>query len=726
MRWFNFLPACALAVIFVACGRSAPAPQPVPPAPAAAPVPETPPSIDAVRALRTAGQLDAYEHALKLIASSSADLKTRGRAEALLGLFYIDQNRHDDAVPYLNRAADDDPVIAPWMWLRIGDIPAVNRVMQQGSETSASILARIRITALYAEARNVDATNTAYQYTTAIPIDETTEDEFMRLQQSLSSSGRQDLGARLSMRFLTDDAHGRYTEENYSALARMTPSPLDAIPRDAVIDLAKALGSSDHFTEALDLLNRFTNRAPAEAAMPDVRDLRWRSLFQSRHYTELLGEMDEKSLRDPALLLLRARAAWRVNQPEELLSGLNRIEREFPRSPEATDAKIIRAKYYTVDEPKLEIAIANLQNVVAGGTFGNDGENLWALGWTYFLAGHQEEALRTFADYKTRFPDGDYLSNALFWTGKINDRLGRAGERDKAWDDLAATYPYNYFSYRARELRQQPAVAPSEIANGNVFLNLDTELAKTKPSGVDSLERIDELTWVGLYSEAIPDLKEMLSAYGDNAAIAFMLAETYVQAGEPAQANAILQRRFRAFIRHGGTGIPHRFWEILYPLAYWHIIQTEAAKQNVDPYLLAAIARQESLFEPKTVSNAGAVGVMQIMPQEAPRIAAAAGLQPPSRDQLFDPAVNIAIGAAEFAQKRAAMNGNDILAIAAYNAGTEAVGKWLAQKPIDDGDLFVESIPYNETRLYVKTVTRNRFEYRRIYEIGSGYSQQPK
>ena len=73
------------------------------------------------------------------------------------------------------------------------------------------------------------------------------------------------------------------------------------------------------------------------------------------------------------------------------------------------------------------------------------------------------------------------------------------------------------------------------------------------------------------------------------------------------------------------------------------------------------------------------------------------------------------LGVAEYAQKLSVMQNNAILAIAAYNAGEEAVGKWLALA-IDDVDLFVDSIPYNETRLYVKSVTRNRYEYRRIYE----------
>jgi len=110
----------------------------------------------------------------------------------------------------------------------------------------------------------------------------------------------------------------------------------------------------------------------------------------------------------------------------------------------------------------------------------------------------------------------------------------------------------------------------------------------------------------------------------------------------------------------------HRFWEILFPLNYWDAINAEAGKRQLDPYLVASIIRQESGFEPTTVSNAGAVGIMQIMPAEAPAIAVRAGLPPPTRQQLFDPQTNIAIGAAELAQKLAIEHGNPILAIAAY------------------------------------------------------------
>lgn len=713
-----------LVVVSMACGRTAPAPAPPPPAPAPAPVAETIPSIDEVRALRTAGQLDRYEHALKVLATSS-DVKTRGRAEALLGLFYIDQNRHDDAVPYLRAAATDAPMIAPWMWLRIGDIPSVNLVLQQGSDETAGTIALLRITQLYAEVANVYATNGAFAVAQTVPMDEATDDDFARLAAALSKAGRADLAAPLRMRYLKEYPQSRYTEETYAALSKMTPSPLDRLNRSEVLEIAKKLGGQEHYDEALDLLQRFAARMPADAALPEYHELWLRSLFASRHYAEVIAATDAKSLHDAPLMLLRARALWRANKPQDFLAELKKIEKAFPKTDAATEAELLRAKYYTVDEPKLDIAIANLREVIAANVYGPEGEHLWTLGWTYFLANRFDDALRTFAEYQKRYPDGDYLTNALFWTGKIYDRLGKTAERDAAFEQLETVYPYNYFSYRARELRHQPMVAPSEIANGNAFPDLEAAMEPAHRIDQDRLNLIAELNWLGLYRDAIPNWKAMAAGYPDNPAIAMMFADEYVQAGEPLRANALLQRQFRTFIRHGGTGVPHRLWETLYPLAYWDVFQREGAKQNVDPYLLVSIARQESIFEPKTVSNAGAVGIMQIMPHEAARIAAAGGLAAPTREQLFDPNTNIAIGAAEYAQKRTAMNGNDMLAIAAYNAGTDAVGKWLAATPIDDGDVFVESIPYNETRLYVKTVTRNRFEYRRIYE-SSGSSTEPK
>jgi soluble lytic murein transglycosylase-like protein len=659
-----------VALLAVACQKTTPAP---PPPPAAAPpvVTQSVPPPEPAPA-------PASPRELAQLALTSKDPK------ALLA------------------AADADPIVAPWLRLHAAEltknndeaIATLKRIVQETPASSAATTARIRLAALVPE---------AYADTTTIPIDEFTEEEFVNLAKA-----RPDVATAIRMRLLTEFPQGRHTEETYGLLAKATPSPLDTLGFDEALRIANQLANRDRYDQALDMFQRIAQRFPNATTQSAYRAARVRALFHSRHYTDLLAEPASK---DPALQLIRARAAWRLGQNDEFLRGLGRIIDEDAK--DAGEALILRSKYYTSDDPHLDLAARDLEAAIDKGALGNDGENLWVLGWTYFLAKRTDDALRTFERYEQRFPDGDYLSNSLFWSGKIYDRLGDRAKRDAKWHELEAKYPYGYFSYRARELAGEAPVAPSEIANGNVFPNVDALIASTNDPRLDAVR---ELAALGLYPEATAEMKRLAAAYPTNLGIAYMLADLYVQAGQPFSANNVLQRRFRDFVRHGGSGVPHRFWEILFPLQYWDTIKSEAEKRQLDPYLIASIIRQESGFEPSTVSNAGAVGIMQIMPAEAATIATAAGMTAPTREQLFDPRTNIAIGAAEFAQKLARMNGNPILAIAAYNAGEDVVGKWIAQTPVDDVDLFVESIPYAETRLYVKTVSRNRFEYRRIYE----------
>lgn len=715
-------------LIFTACTRSTPtaAPLPPPPAPVPAPVavvePVKVPTLDEVRSLRTNNQLDLYEAGLKTLAQSP-DAQTKGRALALLALFYVDQKRTAEALPMLDQAANADPLVAPWLRLRALDIEGADkkwadalitaiRIIHDNPTSSAATIARLRLPALYAAAGDRSGTDAAFQSANTVAIDALTEEDFVWLAKSLAKAGRMDLANPLRMRLLTEFTQGRFTEDTYDHVSQYTPSPLDALSFDDELAIAQKLGRNDRYGRAFDLLDRISVRFPKESAASSAfRAVRLRALFNSRRYSDLLAETDRVKLKDPALILTRARAAWRADQPTLFLTGLRQIEKQYPSSPEAIEAKTLRAKYYVTDDVKYDAAIADLEAAIAKGAAGNEGENIWTLGWTYFLAGRLDDALNTFGRYAKQFPDGDYLSNSLFWAAKIHERRGNKAARDAALHELESIYPYSYFSYRARAIMGEPMLAPNDVANGNVFPDLDAQLA-SEPR----LDAVRELAWLSLYREATREMKSVAAANPTNLGMQFMLADLYVQGGEPFSANNVLQRRFRQFVRHGGTNVPHRFWEILFPLNYWATIRTEAEQRQIDPYLIASIIRQETGFEPTTVSNADAIGIMQIMPAEAASIAARAGLPAPTREQLFDPKLNIAIGVAEFSQKLAAEHGNTTLAIAAYNAGEEPVGKWIAQTPFDDEDLFVESIPFAETRLYVKTVSRNRFEYRRIYE----------
>ena len=684
----------------ISCGKSTPTPpQPAPqPAPPAITEPALPSTIEEARPLKTSDP-ERYERALKAIATP--------RSLALLGIFQFEQKRWDDAIATLTSVADAWPSVAPFLRLRIataeqerGNFANAINVAQQivATDTSAVNIARLRLPALYAQAGNAAATDESYKQIASMQLDELSESEFVELAAKLESAGRQDLATAIRMRLLREYPQGRFTEKTFDQVQ----AALDALSLDETTALASRLAQNDHYDEALQLLERAATRFPEATKSAMYRTVKLRSLFNSRHYSELLADTATNQL-DAAQMLLRARAAWRAGDAATFLAGLDEIEKKFPDAKEAIEAKLQRAKYFSTDEVRYDAAIENLQEAIGAGAIGNEGETLWTLGWTYILAGKDDDALQVFDQYLRQFPDGDYRTNSLFWAGKIYAKRGLMSERDARFRQLIAEYPYSYYAYRAKEIAGVEQVLP---VAGSPFPDI------TRPD----LPLINDLVSIDLMRDATREMKLAAAAHPDNLAYAFMLADLYVQAGEPFKANGVLQRRFREFVRHGGANIPDRFWQILFPLNHWETIKAEAVKRGVDPYLMASIIRQESGFEPSTISNAGAVGLMQIMPAEAAEIAARAGIEGVTREKLFDPDVNIAVGTAEFAQKLAAMQGRSALAIAAYNGGESNVAGWLTRTPADDLDFFIESIPFAETRLYVKTVTRNRNEYRRIYE----------
>lgn len=740
------LSGCAAAALLLtACAKTTP-----PPAPAPAPVAKSQiQTIEQAIAAHRSGNNQLYEAGLRELTRSQDPVAQR-RALAMLAVFLEEQKRYEEAAPLMAQAADANPSIAPSLRLHLVDIEeqrkqydsavaAARTLITTAPDSAAASVARLRLPALLASKDDIAGTDAAYREMAALPIDELTEDEWVRAADRLAAAGRFDLAEAIRMRLLSTYTSGRYTEKIYGQLEKMPASPLEFIGFNDSLDLANKLAKADRYDQALEQLKRIQRRFPDAQTSDLYRNVRVRALFNSRNYTTLLSETDPATLTDPALLMLRSRAAWRAGRPQEFLSGLQLIEQKYPSSKEATEAKVQRSKYYVTDVVDFQKSVNDLQAAINAGAVGTDGENIWNLGWTYtqwglanikaasgdVAAGATQftQALTTFKRYVETYPDGDYKTNSLFWAAKINEKLGRTPGRDAALQQIISEYPYSYYAYRSREILGVPTTAPSSIANANAFPDLDAAMGTVNDP---RLAAVDELVALDLERDATREMKRIAAAYPDNPAIQFKLADVYVRGGEPFRANGILQRRFRDIVRHGGQNVPQRFWEILFPLAYWDRIQTEAKKQNVDPYQLAAIIRQESGFEPSTVSNAGAVGLMQIMPAEAARLGEAAGLTDVTREKLFDPDTNIAVGAAEFRLKLNRMNDNPTLATAAYNAGEDPVGRWLAQTPVDDIDLFVEAIPYAETRLYVKTVTRNRFEYRRIYE-GSRASttQQP-
>jgi soluble lytic murein transglycosylase len=167
----------------------------------------------------------------------------------------------------------------------------------------------------------------------------------------------------------------------------------------------------------------------------------------------------------------------------------------------------------------------------------------------------------------------------------------------------------------------------------------------------------------------------------------------------------------------GAAGLPLAVWKALYPQAAWQTITQAAGRVGMDPYLVAGVVREESRFDPMAVSPAGAYGLMQLMPGTARSAARNVGIPAPNLRGLTDTQTNVLLGTVVLAELLKEFGRPD-LAVAAYNAGPGAVRRWQGQHTGVDPASFDETIPYQETRAYVKAVLQSAAIYRWLYRDG--------
>jgi soluble lytic murein transglycosylase len=150
--------------------------------------------------------------------------------------------------------------------------------------------------------------------------------------------------------------------------------------------------------------------------------------------------------------------------------------------------------------------------------------------------------------------------------------------------------------------------------------------------------------------------------------------------------------------------------ELLYPQPYQREIAEGATLSGVPPELITSVMRQESLFRPDAVSSANAVGLLQMLPAVARETAKAWNLQVPTIEQLKQPQIIVPLGSAHLRESLDEFEGRVIYALAAYNAGPRALRRWLPERPAD-AEVWIENIPYNETRTYVQRILWNLVVY---------------
>jgi soluble lytic murein transglycosylase len=250
-----------------------------------------------------------------------------------------------------------------------------------------------------------------------------------------------------------------------------------------------------------------------------------------------------------------------------------------------------------------------------------------------------------------------------------------------------------------------------------------TEEMRQTLSEFPSFGKTLELLYLDMKKEAAAELWSLKDTMPRRRIPFIGLSKVFFELGDYYHSLIIVQRKYGHYLEGPTPGVPDDLWQLAYPKGYWESILTYAGRYQQDPYFIAAIIKEESQFRTDALSHAGARGLMQVMPATGERVARQAGFPGFDQEKLFDSDTAINIGTRYIRQLMKRFKNDPLLVAAAYNAGPEAVQGWILKNGnIGERDLFVEMIPYSETRGYVKKVLRNYAEYKRIYTRNTGFS----
>jgi soluble lytic murein transglycosylase len=386
--------------------------------------------------------------------------------------------------------------------------------------------------------------------------------------------------------------------------------------------------------------------------------------------------------------------AWLASPDAEvdttaLLAGWTRFARAHPALANERYVALIRTPPVTPETSSpyalaLALALARDRDPAAlerfGGVSANDLDDN-ALGWRARAALWSKdwnEALRSIA---TLSESSRQSARWRYWNARATEALYDLGHAQPQYESLLSDD--NYYSALAASRLHRPVTPHPRALTPAPQLMASIE---QQPA----IERARELFLCGMQREAAAEWRfgyETLSQ--EERVQSVMLAASwgwYTQAA----ASASAQRIFNDYV-------------LLYPQPFFAEVKTAAQLSQLTPELIYAVLRQESLYRSDAVSSAGARGLMQLMPETARRTARQWQLPRPTTADLFEPAVNIPLGAANLRMLLDQLDNQMPVALAGYNAGIGAARRWLPAEPID-ADVWIENIPYEETRDYVQRV----------------------
>jgi soluble lytic murein transglycosylase len=427
-----------------------------------------------------------------------------------------------------------------------------------------------------------------------------------------------------------------------------------------------------------------------------------------RAYKELLSNFPNTEEAANAYLRMAE-----IETPREALSSLSEIDGQFPE--QAGQALLVKARI--LDRLRVSEAATNTREILLTdyGKSEAAAEYRWQVAQEKASSGDLNAARKWAQQITTENAKSHVAREAGFWFGKWSRTLGYQQEAKAAFEQVVAQHPQSYYAWRS-----------AVMLGWNV--GDFTTVRQQTPKVLSPVERpllpvgsaaLQELYQLGQSKDAWTLWQaEFQNRLEPTVAEQFTDGLMHLEIGEHLEGIALIatledredpeeQAEYQS-IRQELT-----YWQGLYPFPFQEMINTYSKERQLNPLLVTALIRQESRFEPDIKSTAGAVGLMQMLPTTGNWAAEELNVEDYA---LENPEDNVKLGTWFLAQTHQAYNNNSLLAVASYNAGQGNLGKWLKGGKPTDPDEFVESIPFDETKDYVKQVFGNYWNYLRLYE----------
>ncbi len=483
--------------------------------------------------------------------------------------------------------------------------------------------------------------------------------------------------------------------------------------------------------EAVTALDRL-DALDAESTVPAVD---WgRVLYQADRNSEAMDTLataladslsDEDAIRARYYMALARRDA---GEPLGAMEDLRELAAQAPESPFARQALAQAAAIAQRYASTSEAIAAHLAVAAAYPASAEAADSLLRAGQLQMQSGQVAEARATWGQLGREHPDPKARARGLFRLGRSLLAGGDSSDAVAVLREAATLAPYTFEGVRARDVAEGGPGAepfarlratrlaspqPADVAECDAWIR--SWSGQTEPSATTQsrIALINRLQAVGLSGPAQAEALDTAAEVADRPLDLHVLARGLADSGLYAVSIATANRLAAASPDHdASTGCLGR---LLYPLAYGDLVQPQADRYGMDPYLLLALLRQESWFNPLAHSQADARGMSQVIPGTAAEIARQLQRVSFDPDNLFRPYESIAFGARYLNSQLEQMGGRPLLALAAYNAGAGNALRWAGQNRRVDPDDFIDAITFSETRTYVRTIYEIYAHYRDLY-----------